>query len=79
MLHRKLFLPVVLAFLASSAAIADDKETCMECHDADEFSDYDAAEIADAVRDTSIAKHKDKLAGLTDEQVQAIAAEMAGI
>lgn len=50
----------------------------MGCHEADEFADYDAAEIADAIMDKTISPHRDSLSELSADQVEAVAAELAG-
>jgi len=60
-----------------TVAQADGHSACAKCHDADEFSGVSAAELEAGLRDTSIPPHK-KFTELSDEQVQAIAAELAG-
>ena len=67
----------VSAWLVASAASAATKDACITCHAADEFKDFSSAEIADALKDASIPPHRDAVSGLTDEQIQAIAAELA--
>ena len=68
----------VSAWLFASAVSAATKDACITCHAADEFADFSSTEIADALKDTSIAPHRDALAGLSDEQIRAIAEELAG-
>jgi len=65
------------ALLCGASAIAGGHSQCMKCHEADEFADFSADEIAAAVLDDSIPPHQ-KLDSLSEEQLQAIAAALVG-
>jgi hypothetical protein len=77
MLRKFINVLILAGFFAASAAFADSSSACAKCHDADEFSGMNTADIEAGLRDTSIPPHKN-FADLTDEQVQAIAAELSG-
>ncbi len=68
----------VSAWLVASAVPAATGDACITCHAADEFKDFSSTEIADALKDASIPPHREALAGLSDEQIRAIAEELAG-
>ena len=78
MMGRKCLYGFVLAGFVSApaVAIADGHSACAKCHDADEFQGMSADSIAAAVADASIPMHK--MLDLSDEQVQEIAAKLAG-
>ena len=67
---------IIALFLVTPAVLAN-TGTCMTCHEAAEFTGMSAGDIAAAARDTSIPPHK-KITDLSDEQLEAIAAELAG-
>jgi hypothetical protein len=77
MLRVRMLGLLLAGVLLAPVGYAEGQAACAKCHDADEFAAMTAADIAANMRDTSISSHK-KLAELTDEQVQAIAAELAG-
>ena len=66
----------IALFLVTPAVLAN-TGACSKCHEAAEFTGMSAADIAAAARDTSIPPHK-KITDLSDEQLEAIAAEFAG-
>ena len=66
------------AWLFATTASAVSKDACITCHAADEFKDFSSAEIADALKDTSILPHRDAAAALSDEEIRSIAEELAG-
>lgn len=68
----------VSAWLVASAVSAATKDACITCHAADEFKDFSSEEIADALKDASIAPHQNAVTGLSDEQIRAIAEELVG-
>ena len=76
---RKLRLTAICAALLSisSLACAADTATCMKCHDNDEFSGMNAADIVADIRDPAISLHK-RFADVSDEDLQAIARDLAG-
>lgn len=74
---KKLIFSSVLAMLLSTPAFASGHSQCMKCHEDDEFTGMSVDAIVADARDSSISTHK-KLAELTDEQLQAIATELAG-
>jgi hypothetical protein len=76
---RRLRLTAICTALLSisSLACAADKATCMKCHDNDEFSGMTAADILADIRDPAISRHK-RFADVSDEDLQAIASELAG-
>ena len=65
----------VLTF--SPAGFGADTSACMDCHDDDEFTGISAADIVAAARDTGIPPHK-RFTDVSDDDLQAIAAELAG-
>jgi hypothetical protein len=62
--------------LATSVVLAD-TGACSACHEDTEFEGMSADDIAAAARDTSIPPHK-KIVDLSDEQLEIVAAELAG-
>ena len=66
----------IALFLVTPAVLAN-TGACTKCHEAAEFTGMSAGDIAAAARDTSIPPHK-KITDLSDEQLEAIAAEFAG-
>jgi hypothetical protein len=72
----KYVIGLALAILIPAAVLAGGHSSCAKCHDADEFQAMTADEISAALQDGSISQHKNMK--LTDEQAQAIAAELAG-
>lgn len=66
----------IALFLVTPAVLAN-TGACTKCHEAAEFTGMSAGDIAAAARDTSIPPHK-KITDLSDEQLEAIAAELAG-
>ena len=58
-------------------AVLANTGACAKCHEAAEFTGMSAADIAAAARDTSIPPHK-KITDVSDEKLEAIAAELAG-
>jgi hypothetical protein len=81
-IHTRIFQRLLsLAILTAttslgSTAFAADSSACIGCHDDGEFSGMSAANIAAAVKDTSIPPHK-RFAELSDADLQAIAKEFA--
>jgi hypothetical protein len=69
---------LLAGLLVGSAAVADGHSTCSKCHDADEFVGMSATDIEVSLRDSGIPPHK-KFADLSDEQIQAIATNMAAL
>ena len=65
----------LLTFAASS--FAADSSVCEECHDDGEFSGLSAADIVEDLQDPGIPPHS-RFAELSEEDLQAIAAELAG-
>ena len=66
---------ILAAFFVTPAVLAN-ISACTKCHEAAEFTGMSVADIAAAVRDASISKHK-KVTDLSDEQLEAIAAELS--
>ena len=73
----KSFVYSTLVLFFVTPAVLANTGACMKCHEAAEFTGMSVADIAAAVRDTSIPPHK-KITDLSDEQLEAIAAELAG-
>jgi hypothetical protein len=67
---------IIALFLVMPAVLAN-AGACTKCHEAAEFTGMSADDIAAAARDISIPPHK-KITDLSDEQLEAIAAELAG-
>jgi Spy/CpxP family protein refolding chaperone len=76
---RRLRLTAICTALLSisSLACAADTATCMNCHDDDEFSGMNAADILADLQDPGIRQHQ-RFADISDEELKAIAAELAG-
>jgi hypothetical protein len=68
-------LVTLLAF--SSICFGADASGCMNCHDADEFAEMSSADIVADIKDPGIPPHK-RFADMSNEELQAIAAELAG-
>ena len=66
----------IALFLVTPAVLAN-TGACTKCHEAAEFTGMSAADIVAAARDTSIPPHK-KITDVSDEQFEAIAAELDG-
>ena len=67
---------IIALFLVTPAVLAN-TGACTKCHEAAEFTGMSAADIVAAARDTSIPPHK-KITDVSDEKLEAIAAELAG-
>ena len=65
----------LLAF--SHVSFSADTEACMNCHDADEFKGMSSADIVADLKDPGIPPHN-RFADLSQEELQAIASELAG-
>lgn len=76
-MKKALYVLLAAAAFGGPTAWAASADLCMGCHMADEFEGMTAAEVLDAAGDPSIAPHK-KLADLSAEDLQAIAAELTG-
>lgn len=63
--------------LSSPLAIGGDATACMNCHDSGEFSGMSAADIIAAATDPGIPPHR-RFADVSQEDLEAIAAELAG-
>jgi hypothetical protein len=61
----------------SPLAFSADASACMNCHDAGEFSGMSTADIVADLKDPGIPPHQ-RFATVSDEELQAIAAELAG-
>jgi hypothetical protein len=61
----------------SPASFSADASACMNCHDDDEFSGMSTADIIADARDPGIPPHK-RFSDVSDEDLQAIATELAG-
>lgn len=74
MFHRAVLF-VLTAVLSTGPAteVAADPSACLNCHDAEEFSEVDVAMVAEALADPGIPPHG-RFAGLTDEEVEALLA-----
>jgi nitrate reductase cytochrome c-type subunit len=77
MLMRNFISTALLIVTYSGVAMAGDFNKCVKCHEPDEFEGMSAADISATIRDISIVEHK-KLTDLSDEQVEMLAAELAG-
>ena len=67
---------LAVCFGASQSAMAGDAELCLDCHEpAEDWEGMSAEEILADAKDTSIKRHADN-ADLSDEQLQAIIAEL---
>ncbi|MGI9291181.1 MAG: hypothetical protein ACR2QG_07885 [Gammaproteobacteria bacterium] len=63
--------------LLSPISYGSDASACMNCHDDGEFSGLSAADILADLRDPGIPPHK-RFDDYSDEELQAIAAELTG-
>ena len=63
--------------MLSPISFGADTSACMNCHDADEFSEMSAADIVADVKDPGIPPHK-RFADLSDADIQAIADKLSG-
>ena len=67
---------LALCFGAGQSALAGDAELCLDCHEpAEDWEGMTAEEILAEAKDPSIKRHADN-AELTDEQLQAMIAEL---
>jgi hypothetical protein len=75
----KLRLLVITAPLLalSPVAFSADASACMNCHDDGEFAGMSTADIIADTRDPGIPPHK-RFSNMSDEDLQAIAAKLAG-
>lgn len=72
----KTIVTLSLALSFSPLTFAAESAQCMTCHDRSDFSGMTAGDIVTAVKDAKIPPHK-RFAGVSDEELQAIAAELA--
>jgi hypothetical protein len=76
---RRLRLTAICTALLSISPLVcgADTSACMNCHDDDEFSGMSTSDIIADIRDPAIPRHK-RFADVSDEDLQAIASELAG-
>lgn len=76
---KKLLLTTMFTGLltVSQVALSADTSACMNCHDDDEFAGMSTADIVAGATDATIPPHK-RFADLSQEELQAIATELAG-
>jgi hypothetical protein len=79
-MKNKLVAGIVFATLSISAAVAPvfagDADLCLDCHEpAEDWQGMSAAEIMATAKDADIKRHADNQE-LSDEQLQAIIAEL---
>jgi hypothetical protein len=68
----------LIALLAlSPVSFGADASACMGCHAADEFAGLSSADIVADLTDAGIPPHK-RFADLSQEEIEAIAAELTG-
>ena len=77
MLTNLKILLVTMYLVTAPIAIAADTSTCMNCHDDGEFAGMSTADIIADARDPGIPPHK-QFSNMSDEDLQAIAAKLAG-
>ena len=73
---RSFFLSLSLLMFCP-VSFGADTSACMNCHDADEFSEMSAADIVADTRDPGIPPHK-RFADLSDAELQTIADKLSG-
>ena len=73
----KYFAYSVIGLLLGASAVLADTAACSSCHEDTEFKGMSTDDIVAAARDSSIRPHR-KLVDLSAEQLEVVAAELAG-
>ena len=76
MISKSSRVSLLVGIFFMNGVFADGHDACLKCHEGAEFAGLSAAEVGEDLRDPGIPPHK-KFADLSDEQIQALIAELA--